>query len=668
MGPAIAGGRMQIGRYTVRGRLGRGGWSIVYLAWDLKLEREVALKALAPESREDASARDRFLQEARTLARLRHPAIVAVYDVEAVAEPPFYTMELLDGPSAGRQAAAAGGLPLERVIALISAAAGALDYLHRAGLVHGDVKPANILLDRFDRPALIDFGLVRHLDGPDLGMAGTPPYMAPELLRGERVGAGADIYGLAVTAYELLTGRPPYFGDLPEILDALANRPVPPLRSLRPDLPPAVERVVHEALAKEPWQRPARAGIFAADLAAARLAGLRGRTAPRVTAAEEPPPPADRQPEPDSALLRAPPGSVTAPPGAPDTLVPAASPSSVPPLDAQTLAGAEASYGSPPSSPVPEPATQAPRPLDPATLASPAEPAPPSVGGSETVAPSGPARPDPDGIRLSSTVFAPPAVSAGETCFVQVFAHLPDQDAAVRALAREFDDAAERRGYTGIESLVVEGERLMFDLTLPGLEIDEPVQYMVWMSRPQSVQFGVTVPADHPRRTAIGTVRISRERVPIGHIKFKLSVYAPQDTRPPGGGAPLGEAMHVYRKAFISYASHDRREVLKRAQMLARMKIDFFQDVLDLEPGQRWERQLYRRIDECDLFLLFWSSAAKQSDWVLKEVEYALGRKGGDEAAPPEIVPVIIEGPPLVPPPPALSHLHFDDRLLYFMQ
>jgi hypothetical protein len=208
----------------------------------------------------------------------------------------------------------------------------------------------------------------------------------------------------------------------------------------------------------------------------------------------------------------------------------------------------------------------------------------------------------------------------------------------------------------------------MFDLTLPGLEIDEPVQYMVWMSRPQSVQFGVTVPADHPRRTVIGTVRISRERVPIGHIKFKLSVYAPEDTRPPGGDAPLGEAMHVYRKAFISYASHDRREVLKRAQMLARMKIDFFQDVLDLEPGQRWERQLYRQIDECDLFLLFWSSAAKQSDWVLKEVEYALTRKGGDEAAPPEIVPVIIEGPPLVPPPPALSHLHFDDRLLYFMR
>src|SRR5262249_35653879 len=149
-----------------------------------------------------------------------------------------------------------------------------------------------------------------------------------------------------------------------------------------------------------------------------------------------------------------------------------------------------------------------------------------------------------------------PEVESGETIFVQVFAHLPEQEAEVRALAREFDDTAQRRGYTGLDSKIVEGERLMFALTMPGLEIDDPAQYMVWMSRPQSVQFGVTVPEDHPRKTVIGTVTISRERVPIGHIKFKLSVVRPGDAHPAEASALVGEGMHLYRKAFISYASH----------------------------------------------------------------------------------------------------------------
>jgi hypothetical protein len=107
--------------------------------------------------------------------------------------------------------------------------------------------------------------------------------------------------------------------------------------------------------------------------------------------------------------------------------------------------------------------------------------------------------------------------------------------------------------------------------------------------------------------------------------------------------------------------------VLKRVQMLARLKMSFFQDVLHLEPGSRWERELYRHIDECDLFLLFWSRAARDSKWVLKEARYALSRQGGNDLAPPEIVPVVLEGPPPVEPPDDLKGLHFNDSLLYFM-
>ena len=101
--------------------------------------------------------------------------------------------------------------------------------------------------------------------------------------------------------------------------------------------------------------------------------------------------------------------------------------------------------------------------------------------------------------------------------------------------------------------------------------------------------------------------------------------------------------------------------------MLRQLSIEFFQDLLSLEPGERWAKALYKNIDKSDVFFLFWSSAAKQSEWVMKEVRYAMERKGGDEFAEPEIVPVIIEGPPAAAPPPELQHLHFNDTFIYFI-
>ena len=117
--------------------------------------------------------------------------------------------------------------------------------------------------------------------------------------------------------------------------------------------------------------------------------------------------------------------------------------------------------------------------------------------------------------------------------------------------------------------------------------------------------------------------------------------------------------------AFVSYASADRTKVLERVQVLPMFGVRTFQDVLDLAPGERWEQSLYRHIDESDIVLLFWSKAAKRSKWVRKEVRYALDRKHGDEIAPPEIGPVIIEGPPVPRPWKELAYLHFNDRIIY---
>lgn len=273
---------------------------------------------------------------------------------------------------------------------------------------------------------------------------------------------------------------------------------------------------------------------------------------------------------------------------------------------------------------------------------------------------AGPAAPGLD--TVDCTVFAPPAVKPGDTFFVQVFAHRAEQAQETIELAAEFDEETRRRGFTSLQTPIRRGTRLVLVLQIPGVKIDEAMQALTWHGTPQSAQFGVGIPRDCDRGTVIGTVTVSQESVPVGHVKFKLTI-----GERCGRIEPLGDDACRYRKAFVSYASKDRTKVLPRVQMLKLLGISCFQDLIDLDPGDRWERQLYRHIDDSDLFLLFWSSAARESCWVLKEVRYAINAKHGDELAPPEIRPVIIEGPPPVAPPPELAHLHFADPIVYFM-
>jgi hypothetical protein len=267
---------------------------------------------------------------------------------------------------------------------------------------------------------------------------------------------------------------------------------------------------------------------------------------------------------------------------------------------------------------------------------------------------------------VDCSVFSPPAVACGEPFLVQVFVHLPEQAEIAKQQAKEFDSDAKQLGVRSLGIPIERGTELTFYLSIPQLNVDEPIQQLIWQGRAESVQFGVMVPSDLTQKTVIGTITVSQNNIPLGHLKFKLSI-APAAASTSKELQPVGDAARVYRKAFVSYSSKDRKEVLKRVQALAVTEIEVFQDVLNLEPGDRWEKKLYRNIDECDLFLLFWSTAAKESKWVLKEALYALERQGKDGLNPPEIIPVIIEGPPPVSPPDELQHLHFNDKLLYLI-
>jgi hypothetical protein len=269
---------------------------------------------------------------------------------------------------------------------------------------------------------------------------------------------------------------------------------------------------------------------------------------------------------------------------------------------------------------------------------------------------------------VDCTVFAPPTAQAGASILVQVFAHVPEESEQVVQLAQDADETARRLGFRSLEVEIPRGTKLQIELTLPGIAIEDPVQQVVWRGRATSVQFAVDLPRTQPSGNLIGRVAVYRDGTPIGHIRFKLEV-TPGDQPPTRSmPRPLGHEAQRYAQAFLSYGMKDLKEVVKRVQMLARCGISFFQDILTLEPGERWEQTLYEQIDHCDVFMLFWSTAAKESQWVRKEVEYALKRKGTDESAPPEIVPILIEGPPIPLPPPDLSHIHFNDRLLYYMR
>lgn len=276
------------------------------------------------------------------------------------------------------------------------------------------------------------------------------------------------------------------------------------------------------------------------------------------------------------------------------------------------------------------------------------------------------AEPDRPAHPVDCSVFAPPRMAPGQTIMVQVFLHPPDLGAKAEAAAKTFDAEARPRGFTSLSLDLQDGARAGFELRVAGLLVaDNGIGELRWRNRIQGTQFLVTAPPECALGSHHATLIVSVDGMPVGRVHFVTEVVAAEESAVEPQA--LGHDAKRYRRAFISYASVDRAEVLKRVQMLAALKIKYFQDLLNLEPGDRWQMALYREIDGCDLFLLFWSSAAGRSDWVVKEVLYALDCQCKNPDGDPDIIPVIIEGPPPPAPPDALKHLHFNDKLLYFM-
>ncbi len=280
------------GRYTIERELGRGGTATVYLALDRRLFRKVAVKVLDPELAA-AIGPERFLREIRIAARLEHPNILPLHDSGSADGLLYYVMPYVEGESLRERLEREKHLGLAETVRIVRQVADALDAAHRQGVVHRDVKPENVLLAG-ERVVVADFGIARAIGGvggdrlTGTGLAvGTPAYMSPEQAGGEpSLDARGDVYSLGCLTYEMLGGEPPFTGSSAQaILARHAIDPVPPLRTLRPTVTPAVEAAVLGALAKVPADRFATAGAFAEALERAASAGAGPAGRPRANTA-----------------------------------------------------------------------------------------------------------------------------------------------------------------------------------------------------------------------------------------------------------------------------------------------------------------------------------------------------------------------------------------------
>ncbi|HJQ19336.1 MAG TPA: serine/threonine-protein kinase [Gemmatimonadaceae bacterium] len=262
------------GRYSLERELGRGGMGVVYLAREVRLDRQVAIKLLPPELGANATLRDRFLREARTAARLSHPYIVPIHSVDEVGPYVFYVMAYVDGETLAERVHARGPLPAQDVTRILREVAWALAYAHAQGVIHRDIKPANILLEGGTARAMVlDFGIARlaNVTGhTEVGQVlGTPEYMSPEQACGEAVDGRSDLYSLGIVGYYALSGALPFTGGPQEVLAQQVTKAPPPLSGAARAVPRALANAIEQCLAKDPAQRFATGEALADALAPA---------------------------------------------------------------------------------------------------------------------------------------------------------------------------------------------------------------------------------------------------------------------------------------------------------------------------------------------------------------------------------------------------------------
>ena len=249
------------GRYRLVAQQGSGGMAVIYKAIDQELGRTVAVKILRPSLTSDPEFLRRFKNEARNVANLAHPNIVTVYDVGSDGPTHYMVMEFIDGSDLKKRIRRDGALPVDEAVDLSIQIADGIGYAHRAGLVHADVKPQNVLLTSSQQVKVTDFGIAQALSDHTTAerqqvVWGSPHYFAPEQARGDKPTPASDVYSIGIVMFELLTGQLPYTGsNQQELAMAHIRNEIPHVSEIAPHIPQELDRIVYKLMSKEPSSR-----------------------------------------------------------------------------------------------------------------------------------------------------------------------------------------------------------------------------------------------------------------------------------------------------------------------------------------------------------------------------------------------------------------------------
>ncbi|MBN2303955.1 MAG: serine/threonine protein kinase [Anaerolineae bacterium] len=341
------------GRYRLVAQQGSGGMAVIYKATDLALGRTVAVKILRPSLTSDPEFLKRFRQEARNVANLSHPNIVTVHDVGQDGGTHYIVMEFIDGEDLKRLIRASAPFTIDRALSIATKICAGVGYAHRAGLVHADVKPQNVLVTESDKVKVTDFGIAQALSATQPRerqkvVWGSPHYFSPEQAQGEPPTPASDVYAIGIVLFELLTGRLPFVGTEQQELALAHIHETPPAASdLNPNVPVHLDRILQKVLSKEPASRYRTADQLGRILVSYRRQGY--------TTTDHVPEVAPEEPQPDTAATIPPSGPVYAQPqpaqASPNAYIPNSHP------DVGPNVHTNRSYNNPPTVPAAPPVT-----------------------------------------------------------------------------------------------------------------------------------------------------------------------------------------------------------------------------------------------------------------------------------------------------------------------
>ena len=627
------------GNFRITAVLGRGGFGITYKAVDLRLDVVRVIKEYFPFGRArrskdgtvgvyDANDQEDFdwgLQRWRSvgtsLASLKHPAIAGILSLFEQNGTLYSVFEFIEGDTL-EQLSRKSALPSSALTTLAIQLLEALDYIHARGVLHLDITPDHIIVRPDGTPALAGFSMglqqlgdlrLRHVPYVRPGFSPLEAF-APD---GKLLGPPADLYALGATLYCLVAGAPP-----PSALDRLmdGDDAAPARAAGEGRYSHEVLTFIDAALRLPIKERPQSASAMRDILRDAAFEQA-PRSPPMMAAPEARSAPTPADEDENSHAFRRPVGSSVRFP--------------------RERRGKTLGIVRDPSTPVSAEALAERRQLE-------------RIAGESKTAP----------VSVTASVFAPARMRARATALIQVFLHAPADAGRAAGLATAIDPARGRQITRDLDLPLRAGDKVQVTYECIGLELtpqSSRSQVITWTGQPRSVNFEVQAPFTvfgRTHRPVVNVTRLGDVPISLGHIQFSIEV----GLRAPRTEAGFTGEARRHGRAFLSYSAEDRIEVLKRAQAFRAAGVEIFQDILELTPGERWERSLYGEIDRADVFYLFWSAAARRSKWVRKEARQALKRQQGPGSGVPSIVPIVLESPPPAAPR-FLRHIHFNDPI-----